>query len=169
MQEYLEAGIIVNTHGIGGAMMIKSLCDSVSAFCSIKCFYIKENGRFVPHKVLKSSPHKGMALCHLEGFTSPEGAAKFKTRSVYAKREDIPIEEGAYFVVDLIGLEVKNSKTGKVYGKVKNVINNGASDIYEIECADGLHYLPVVPEFVKEIDPEKGILITPIEGLFNEI
>ena len=29
--------------------------------------------------------------------------------------------------------------------------------------------MPVVEEFVKEVDVEKGVFVTPIEGMFYEI
>ena len=110
-----------------------------------------------------------MVLAHLEGFTNPEDAAKYKNRTVYADRDDIPIAEGAHFIVDLIGLPVLNAKSGKVYGKLAEVIKNGAQEVYEIATDGGMRYMPVVDEFVKEVDLEKGILVLPIEGMFDEI
>lgn len=170
MEKYLEAGVIVNTHGIGGAMMIKSLCDSNEVLAAIPVLWFKEkNGDYVARKVLRAGPHRGMVLAHLEGFTNPEDAAKYKNRTVYADRDDIPIAEGSHFIVDLIGLPVLNAETGKVYGKLADVIKNGAQEVYEVATENGMRYMPAVEEFVKEVDLEKGILVLPIEGMFDEI
>ncbi len=170
MNKYLEAGIIVNTHGIGGAMMIKSLCDSNEVLCAIPTLWLKEkSGEYSPRRVLKASVHRGMVLAHLEGFTNPEDAARFKNRTVFADRDDIPKAEGAHFIVDLIGLPVVNADSGKVYGKLANVIKNGAQEVYEVSTENGLRYMPAVPEFVIGVDLEKGISVRPIEGMFDEI
>lgn len=170
MNKYLEAGIIVNTHGIGGAMMIKSLCDSNEVLCAIPTLWIKEKGgEYIPRKVLRASLHRGMVLAHLEGFTNPEDAAKFKNRTVYADRDDIPKAEGAHFIVDLIGLPVINADSGKIYGKLADVIKNGAQEIYEVTTEKGVRYMPAVSEFVISVDLEKGIEVRPIEGMFDEI
>lgn len=170
MNKYLEAGIIVNTHGIGGAVMIKSLCDSNEVLCAIPVLWLKEkNGEYIPRKVLRASQHRGMVLAHLEGFTNPEDAAKFKNRTVFADRDDIPKADGAHFIVDLIGLPVINADSGKVYGKLSDVTKNGAQEIYEVSTENGLRYMPAVLEFVISVDLEKGIMVRPIEGMFDEI
>ena len=59
-----------------------------------------------------------------------------------------------------------DAESGEVYGKLSDVLNYGASDIYEIVKPDGKKaYVPVVDEFVKSVDLEKGIAIAVIEGL----
>ena len=87
--------------------------------------------------------------------------------TIYAAREDLPLEEGDNFIEDLIGLPVVDAESGKQYGTLAGVINTGASDIYEIDTEDGIRMIPAVDEFIKEIDLEKGIFITPIEGMFD--
>ena len=66
----------------------------------------------------------------------------------------------------LIGLTVYDVESGAVLGKLSDVVNYGASDLYEITKPDGTKALiPVVDEFVKSVDLEKGIAIAVIEGL----
>jgi len=73
----------------------------------------------------------------------------------------------AYVAVD--GLPVVDADSGKEYGILKNVNNGAAGQLYEIETENGMVLLPVVPQFVKEVDPDKGIFVTPIPGFFDEI
>ncbi len=169
MKDYLEAGKAVNTHGVRGHIKVQSYCDSTAVFCSLKTLYIEKKGEFIPVKVEKSSPHKGMVLCKLENSETYEDAILYKNKILYCKRDDIPRDEGDHFIVDLIGLPVYNIETGKVYGKLKEVIDNPANDLYAIECETGISYIPCVAEFVKDINLEKGIAISPIEGMFDEI
>ena len=105
-------------------------------------------------------------LFHFEGYDSIEAAIPLKNRMLYAEREDFCLEEGEHFIADLIGLSVFDHESGECYGVVTDVLNYGASDIYEIEKADKKKaYIPVVPEFVKKIDLESGIFVSVIEGL----
>ena len=71
-------------------------------------------------------------------------------------------------IADLIGLSVFDANTSQKYGVLKDVINSGAQDIYVIEGENGkASYVPAIKEFVAEISLEKGILITPIEGMIE--
>lgn len=169
MEKYIEVGKIINTHGVKGDVKIDSWCDSVEVFCSLENVYIKKAGQLVPLKVVRSQPYKEFVLAHLEGINTFEEANLLKNKEIFAIRDDIPREEGDVFIVDLIGLPVINQESGKVYGKIKDVIIGVATDIYEIETDSGIAYMPVVEEFVKEVDIEKGVFVTPIEGMFDEI
>ena len=59
-----------------------------------------------------------------------------------------------------------DADSGEEYGKITDVINAGASDIYVIATPAGEAMMPAVAEFVKEIDLQRGIFVKPIEGMF---
>ena len=76
--------------------------------------------------------------------------------------------ENDYFIVDLIGLPVKDAITGEEYGVLADVINQGAQDLYQVKRegkADA--YIPAIPEFVSKIALDEAIYITPIEGMLD--
>lgn len=170
MKKYIDTGKILNTHGVKGDLKVDSWCDSVEVFCTLKKLYLEKKGENIEYKVTKSVRFKEFVLLHLEGIDTFEEANLLKNKVIYALREDIPMEEGDYFIADLEGLPVINIDTGKVYGKIAEVIFGAASDIYRIETEKGTEALmPAVPEFVIEVDLEKGVYIRPIEGMFDEI
>ena len=168
LHKYLKCGQIMRAHGINGAMVINHFCDSEEVFEALRFVYIKEGEIYRKIKVLKSVPYKSGILVTLEGIKTPEEVVKMRMEFLYADRDDITTDENDFFIVDLIGLEVKDLNTGEVYGTLKDVINQGAQDIYVI-ARDGKAdaYVPAIKEFVAEISLEKGILITPIEGLIE--
>lgn len=168
LNEYLECGQITRAHGVNGAMVINPFCDSYETFAEIKTLYIKENGSYKPWRVKKCSPYKNSAIVTVEGIDNPEDVTRLRLTSVYAHRDDIPKGEGDFFIVDLIGLDVVDASSGEVYGTLKDVTNQGAQDLYVIK-RDGRAdaYIPAIKEFVKEISLEKGIFITPIEGMLD--
>ena len=55
-----------------------------------------------------------------------------------------------------------------MYGRVKDVTDSPASKLYVIETDSGEVLLPGVKEFVKKIDTESGVYITPIPGFFGD-
>ena len=80
------------------------------------------------------------------------------------------LPKGRSFIADLLGCDVVDAETGRVYGQLTNVDRPAAQDIYTVtDAAGGEHMLPAVPEFVKQIDIEaRRIAVTPIEGMFTE-
>ncbi|MBE6680518.1 MAG: 16S rRNA processing protein RimM [Ruminococcaceae bacterium] len=167
MKEYLECGKIANTHGVRGGLIIESWCDSPEVLAALKTVYTEKSGLYSQVNVIKSSVYKGRVLAEIEGVDSLEKAAALKNTVLFAKRDDLPLAEGNFFVQDLIGLTVYEIDTDKVYGKLSDVISGAASDIYEVENERGKFLIPVVSEFVKEIDLERGIFIKAIEGMFE--
>ncbi len=163
---YLEAGKIANTHGIGGDIIADSYCDSPEVLASLPSLFLKVGEEYTELSVKKASIFKNRVIFHFEGYNRIEDAMSLKNRIIYALREDFCLEEGENFVVDLIGLSVFDADTKECYGRVSDVLNYGASDIYELTKTDGTKaYIPVVPDFVKKIDINEGIYISVIEGL----
>ena len=167
MKEYLECGKIANTHGVRGGLIIESWCDSPDVLAKLKTLYMEKSGIYSPIKVEKAAVYKGRVLAELCGVDTLEKAAALKNTVLFAARADLPLADGDFFVQDLIGLTVYEHGTDKAYGKLSDVISGAASDLYEVENERGKFLVPVVAEFVKEIDLERGIFIKAIEGMFE--
>lgn len=165
-ERYLECGFVQNTHGVKGLLRVAHYCDSEKIFCSLPAVYLKREDGYRPYRVRSAAVHGAVILLALEGIETLEAAVAFKNKTLYAAREDLPAPEGAYFIADLIGLPVIDRDTGKVYGTLADVVNHGASDVYEVKTETGVALIPAVPAYVAGIEPEKGIFVTPIEGMF---
>ena len=163
--KYLECGKIINTHGTDGAIKLDSWCDSPEVLAGLKRIYLEKGGEYTPLKIKRASVFKSFVIAKVEGVNTIDDAMALRERIVYADRDDIPKGDG-HFIADLIGLDVIDVDDGKVYGKLREVINRGASDIYVVDTPDGDRMMPAVSEFVKEIDLDKGIFVKPIEGMF---
>lgn len=166
-REYLECGKIINTHGLTGTVKLDSWCNTPEDLASIKTLYFLENGSYVPRRVTSASVQKKFVLAKIEGIDGIDAAEAMKETVVYADRNDVPVDEGEFFIADLIGLPVYDADSGKLYGNVSDVFNSGASDIYTVTTPDGERMIPAVDEFVLSVDLEKGIAVRPIEGMFD--
>ena len=168
LNEFLECGQITRAHGINGAMVVNPFCDSYEVFAGIKTLYLKNGGEYTPLKVKKCSPYKNSAIVTVEGITTPEEVTRLRMQSLFAHRSEIAKDEGDFFIVDLIGLDVLDYASGEKYGTLKDVINQGAQDLYVITRNGKTDaFIPAVGEFVKEISLDKGIFIAPIEGMLD--
>lgn len=167
---YLEAGRFTSTHGVKGDIKAECWCDDLSVLRALKTVYLKGKDGYTPLQVVRCVPYRDLALMHLQGYESPEAGAPLKNRVFYAARQDLPLEEGAFFIADLIGLEVYDIDDGRKYGVLSDVTDNAASQLYLVKNEEGkIVYLPAVPEFIIDIDLEKGIGVRPVKGLFDEI
>ncbi|MBQ8408969.1 MAG: 16S rRNA processing protein RimM [Clostridia bacterium] len=167
-KKYLECAVIINTHGVRGDVKLESLCDSPEVLASLERVFVQENGRYREIEVLHASVFKQFVLASLDGVDDMDKAAAMKGTMLYAAREDFELEEGDFFIADLIGLPVIDNLNGTVYGKIKDVINRGASDIYVITTPSGERMMPVVEEFVKKVDLDNGVFVETIPGLLSD-
>ena len=84
------------------------------------------------------------------------------------KREDIPLKRGDVLIADMIGLPVIDVETARVYGTLREVNDGVQGKLYTIETKTGDVIFPGIPEFVKEIDVERGVFIRTIPGFFAD-
>lgn len=165
--EYLPAGKIVNTHGFRGTVKLESWCDAPQILASLDKIWFCKNKEYIPCRVLHASVFKQFVLMDLEGVTTEEAANALRNAEVFAARADLPIEEGSYFIADLLGLPVKHADTGAILGKLADVNTSGARDLYVVKNQKGEFYVPAVPEFITHIDPHDAIYVRPIPGLIE--
>lgn len=167
MKDFLETGKIVNIHGLRGDVKIMPWSDDAEFLCEFDVLYCGKDRQALT--IENARVHKNTVLVKFKGIDTPEAANKLRNSIVYIDRNDIELEEGTYFIADLIGLAVKDADTGVEYGTVKDVFQTGANDVYEIEKDGKSCYVPAIPDVIVETDIEnKLLLIRPLEGLFDE-
>ena len=148
---FLEAGRIINTHGVRGEVKIEPWCDTAADFCRLKRIFI--DGREIPVKSARE--HRGMVIASLGGVDDVDAAVRLKNTVVFLDRADMPLPEGAHFVSDIIGLDAVDDATGEKLGVVADVLSLPAGQIYEIKGRRDI-LVPAVPEFVAAVDTEAG-------------
>ena len=169
MKEFLECGKIVSTHGVRGEVKAEVWMDSPEEMTPLKTLYL--DGGKTPLTVKGARVHKNMVLLTLAGVETPEAGSALRQKVLFARREDIPLEKGQYFLQDLLGCEVKDADTGKEYGKLCDITETGANRVYHIRFADGkVRLAPDIPQVVLRLAPEEGVIeIRPLAGLFDDV
>lgn len=165
MTDRFHIGKIVNTHGLKGEVKIYPYTETPDHFISFSQLYL-EGLEDRPFKICTARVHKGMVLVTLDGIHSIESAQALMQKDVFVARSEVPDDGEGHFVVDLLGFKIVN-EAGMVLGTLKDVIQNTAQDVYEVERPEGgVFYIPVVDAFVKRIDMEEACIeVSLIEGM----
>ena len=159
-ERFIEAGEVVNTHGVRGEVKIIPWTDSAEFLAAIRTLYI--DGRAV--KVRAARVHKGTVLAALEGGEDVNAAMRLKGRRVFIDRADAKLPEGGYFIQDIIGAEVV-TEDGESIGALAEVIDAPASMIYVVR-GERERLIPAGPEFILKTDADAGLItVRLIEGM----
>ncbi len=160
----LQAGKIVNTHSLRGEVRVYPYCDSAEFICEFDRLFINNT----EIEVVNARVHKGQALIKFKGINDINQAEKLIGQMIYFNRDDIELDEGQYFIEDIKGMEVYDIDTDEYYGKVVNIIETGANDVFELKLNDKTLLVPKIDDVIKEINIDTGkILIKPLKGLFE--
>ncbi len=168
---YIETGEIISLHGIRGEVKVYPWTDYPEFLEEFDTFYIKKNKMHYQRlNAVNVRTHKNVVLIEFEGIDNTEVARNLIGKTLYLDKDEIALEEGTFFIADLIGCKVINNDTNEILGTIKDVKNLGASDIYYIESENGAEYMfPAVDEFLMGTDIDaKTVRIKVIEGMFDE-
>ena len=166
-QEYFEIGQIVNHFGIKGMVKVNPFTDDISQFEKLKSILIVKDGKLSEVEIEETKYSKNQVLLKLKGIDTVEEAEKY--RGCYlkiARSNSKKLPKDTYFIADLLGLTVYTDEN-ILLGKVEDIYNSGANDIYVIKSEDGKQILlPGTKEVIKQIDLEQEkIIVHLIKGL----
>ncbi len=168
IKQFLETGKITGTHGLKGEVRVQPWADSPEFLAEFDELYLDKGARKIEIKAARV--HKNMLIMKIKGVDTIDDAEKLRNKVLYMDRDDVELEEGAYFIQDLIGLDVLDDETGEKIGILADVSETGANDVYHVKTDEGKEYLiPVIPDVVKDISLDDGtIRVFKMKGLFDE-
>ena len=157
----IEAGRIVNTHGVRGEVRIEVWLDSPQFFKRFKRLVLDSGEEL---ELLEARAHKGFVIARLKGVEDVNAAMRLKGRTVSVRREDAPLPKGAFFLQDILGARVVDEE-GQEIGVLTEILETPASAVYVVK-GEAEHLIPAVPEFIKKTDADAGVLtVHLIEGM----
>ena len=151
---FLALGRMRRTHGLQGEIVMEVLTDFPERIRAGRTVYIGEQHE--PLKIAGVRGHNREKILRFAGFSTPEEAARLRNLMVYVKAAELPqLPEGEYYHHELIGLSVVD-EAGQPLGKLAQILETGANDVYVVETPDGKELLlPAVEEVILDIDLEK--------------
>ena len=160
MKEFLDCGQIVNTHGIHGEVRVVPWADTPDFLCQFTTLYV-DGG---PMRISSSRVHKGSVIVRFQGIDTVEQAMALKGKTVQIRRADAKLPKGAFFLADIIGLDVVDGD-GRKLGILKEVLSPSLQQVYVVEGEREI-LIPAVSEFILETNLEAGyVKVRLIEGM----
>jgi len=164
--DFLVIGRIVKPHGIRGEVSVKVLTDFVERFDVLESIYLGDDTALSEYAVEATRWHKERVLITFADVADREAAEKL--RGLYLKipiEEAMPLEPDTYYHYQLINLQVVTDQ-GEDLGRIVEIIETGANDVYVVQGEKGEILLPATKEVILSIDLQAGqVTAHLLEGL----
>lgn len=169
MEDLLQVGIIASTHGVRGEVKVYPTTDDPRRFRRLKEVVLDTGREKLNLEIEGVKFFKQFVILKFKGLDNINDIEKYRQKSLYVTRKNaVRLQRDEYFIADLIGLKVQD-EDGKELGTVKDVIETGANDVYEVEMADGKSLLlPAIKQCILNVDVENGTMqVHVLEGLLD--
>lgn len=169
MQDIFRVGVIATTHGLKGEVKIFPTTDDINRFKKLKEVMVGTEKETTILEISHVKFFKNLVILGFKEINTIEDAMKLKGKELYVTRENaVKLEEGEYFISDLIGLKAVTEK-GQELGELADILQTGANDVYIIKTPEGKDILlPAIKECILGIDLEnKMITVHVLEGLLD--
>ena len=169
MEDLLQVGIITSTRGVRGEVKVYPTTDDPRRFRRLKEVVLDTGREKINLEIEGVKFFKQFVILKFKGLDNINDIEKYRQKSLYVTRKNaVRLQRDEYFIADLIGLKVQD-EDGTELGTVKDVIETGANDVYEVEMADGRSLLlPAIKQCILNVDVENGMMqVHVLEGLLD--
>ncbi len=162
---FLVIGQVVKPHGVRGEVRVTPFTDAPERFQWLETVYLGESDP-QPAPVESVRLHHNLILVKLAGYDDRDAAEQLRDVLLQVpEAEGIPLEEGEYYLYQLIGLQVY-SDAEEHLGELVDVLETRANNVFVVQGPGGELLLPDIDEVVQEIDFENGrMLVHLLPGL----
>lgn len=172
MNDWLNVGKIVNTHGIRGEVRVMSSTDfPEQRFKKGSELALFDGDKLVTTvRVTSHRTHKNFDLLTFEGMASINDVEKFRNMLLKVEKTNLTeLDDHEFYYHEIIGCRVQSTE-GQELGTITEILATGANDVWEVTPAKGKkHYIPYIEDVVKSVDIDnKLITIEVMEGLLSE-
>jgi 16S rRNA processing protein RimM len=158
--DFVDIGYVARAHGIRGELRVILYNPESTLLTEVRSIRIGEQA----HEIAVARPVKDAVLLRLVDLDDRNQADILRGQVVSVARSLVPLQEGEVLVADLIGCEAV-LPDGSPYGTIE-AVEPGPQDRLVIRQGDVERLLPLVPEFVGDVDLDAGrVVVTPPEGL----
>jgi 16S rRNA processing protein RimM len=170
MEKFLRVGVITTTHGLKGEVKVYPTTDSLERFLDLDEVYLRTGAQERVLHVNNVRFFKKLVIVKFKEFDRIEDVENLRQAELYVSRENaVPLEEGEYYIGDLIGMEVITDE-GETLGILEDVIETGANDVYSINSKKyGNVLIPAIEHCIMDVNIETGKMIVHLlPGLIDE-
>ena len=166
---YLEIGEVLKPQGVRGLVKVRPDTDAPERFSELNTVYIRSaDGAFRPLSVGDASVRDGFAYLRLDGAQTRDEAEKQRGWLLYVDRAHAkPLGENEWYITDLVGCTV-TLDSGEAVGRVTEVMQPGANDVFVIQGPRGEVLVPVLKDALAAVDVEARQIVLKAQR-FREV
>jgi 16S rRNA processing protein RimM len=166
---YLLLGKAVKVWGLDGQVKVRAYADSPGLAASVGAILLRgAEGNLAEYRIESVRCDGTVWVLKLRGVDTPEEAKRLVGHDILIMRSAAPPPpEGSYYHADLVGLRVVSDE-GRELGRVVEIWETGANDVYVVRGEQEEWLLPATREVVRGIDLAAEImLVRPLEGMIE--
>lgn len=167
MEEYLQVGVITNTHGIRGEVKVFPTTDDPARFKKLKHVFLDTGKEYREMEIEQVKFFKQFVILKFKGYDNINDIEKYRQRSLLVDRAHaVKLKKDEYFIADLIGLSVY-TEDQKFLGVLRDVLQTGANDVYVVEMENKEEVLiPAIGECILAVElEERKMYVHLLKGL----
>lgn len=154
---FLVIGRVNRPHGVKGEVRVEPHTSELGRFKKLKFVHIGDPST-KPTGVKSAREHQNVVLLTFEGIDDRDAAELLRDQWLYIPiSEAVPLQEGEYFLYQLQDLQVIDQE-GHDLGRLVEVIETGANNVFVVRGQFGDILLPDIPEVIQDIDFEKSLV-----------
>lgn len=152
-EDFRTIGKVVAAHGLQGTLKVESWSDFGERFTALGHVYLRTpSGELSRHEVKGVRLGPRYVLVKLADLTRREQAERHREAELLVPDEESwPLPPNRYYISDFIGIEAVGTDETAL-GHVSDVVAGGAQDILVVEGPYGELMIPMVDEWVLEVD-----------------
>lgn len=169
MEQTLRVGVISSMHGVHGEVKVFPTTDDAKRFKKLKEVLLDTGKELKPMEIEHVKFFKNMVIVKFKGFDNINDMEIYKGKDLLITRENaVELGPDENFIVDLIGLSVVTDE-GEVLGKLTDVIQTGANDVYEVKMENGKTVLlPAIKPCILDVNLEaQKMTVHVLDGLLD--
>ena len=145
---FVAVGWVRAPRGVRGELTVDPLTDFPQRFQPGAAVWAGG----APYTVRRARPHRRALLLELEGIETREQAEPLRGLLLEVPDEELaPLGENQYFRFQILGMEVVD-RDGRPLGRIEEVLDTGANDVYIVRSPAGELLLPAIDSMIKEVD-----------------
>ena len=156
---FAAVGLILGPHGTGGALRVKPFNPSTKHLDAGRSVQLKG----IDVRIKSMRANQDFFVINVSGIDTRTKASETKGLLLEVHEDKLEREENSWFIHEIEGLEVFD-ENNQFIGKLEEVLQPGANDVYMIKKDDREILIPATKEVIEEINLTKGLMKIRLEN-----
>jgi 16S rRNA processing protein RimM len=168
-------GVVIGAHGVRGELRVKLLNPASDLLASVAYVWLRGQGAACRVGVRSVHEHRqALLLVAIDGCADRDAAEALRGSELCVPRAELPqLEEGEYYLIDLVGLEV-HLPSGEWIGCVEGTLEYPASQVLRVRLrpghdrgvAEAVMEVPLLEPYLVAIEPQqRGVVVDHLDDL----